>query len=232
MPFSEESIQFLFENRLQDSKLWFEEHRPRYQETVLEPLRQLVRELTPWMLQIDPQLNCEPKVGKCISRIYRDTRFSKDKSVFRDVMWVSFFRRKKLYYGMPGFFFEFSPRRLRWGCGYYQASPETMAAARELMLENSPAFLAARKAAEADPAYQQEGERYKRSCYPDQPEALRRWLDLKNLCLLTEQEDLSLLFREDLAPVLGQKFMQLRPYYAFLLQAEGRRVHRAGESDA
>lgn len=227
--FSEESLQFLLENRLQDSKLWFQENRQRYQETVLEPLRQLVRELTPWMLQIDPQLNCEPKVGKCISRIYRDTRFSRDKSVFRDVMWVSFFRRKKLYYGMPGFFFEFSPRRLRWGCGYYQASQETMAAARELMLENSPQFLAARQVAEADPAYRQEGERYKRSRYPKQPEELRRWLDLKNLCLLTEQEDLSLLFQEDLAQVLGRKFEQLNPYYTFLLQAESRRVHRAGE---
>jgi len=52
MAFSEKTLDFLFENRVMDSKAWFEAHRADYEALVLEPLRALVRELTPAMLEI------------------------------------------------------------------------------------------------------------------------------------------------------------------------------------
>ena len=80
MPITPEFFAFLVENRLHDSKPWFEAHREVYNKTVLEPLRGLVREMAPVMLTIDSELITQPAVGKTISRIFRDTRFSKDKS--------------------------------------------------------------------------------------------------------------------------------------------------------
>ena len=225
MAFSEKTLDFLFENRVMDSKAWFEERRGTYNELVLEPMRQLVRDLTPDMLEIDPYLCCEPKVGKCISRIFRDTRYSHDKHTFRDVMWVSFFRRRQLYYGMPGFFFEFSPRGLTWGCGYYQASPEAMEAIRSMILAGDRRFSAARKLLERRKDFELEDRRYKRSRYPDAPQELQDWLNLKNYCLLVHSDDVELLWSEELAEKLGESFRAMKPFYEFLMHAESQVLH-------
>lgn len=222
MAFCEKTLDFLFENRVMDSKAWFEERRGEYEALVLSPLRSLVCELTPYMLQIDPLLNCEPKVGKCISRIFRDTRYTHDKHIFRDVMWVSFFRRRKLYYGTPGFFFELSPRGLRWGCGYYQAPPETMETIRGMILSGDRCFRAVQRMLKKRADFCVEGDRYKRSRYPDAPQELQDWLNLKNFCLIVESDAMDMLWSEDLAARLGESFRAMKPFYEFLMTAEAR----------
>ena len=102
--FTTKTLDFLFENRVNNSKEWFDDHRFSYNEFVVKPLAGLVEELTPTMLKIDSSFIVEPKIDRTISRIRRDTRFSHDKSIYRDVQWISFMRNKKLYFGYPGFF--------------------------------------------------------------------------------------------------------------------------------
>ena len=116
MLFSNEALEFLYINRLNDSREWYNEHKPEYRRLIIEPMTRLIDELTPTVLSIDPELDCTPKIGRCISRLYRDTRFSKDKSLYRDVVWCTFSQRGD---ALPCFFFEFSPRCVRWGMGYY-----------------------------------------------------------------------------------------------------------------
>ena len=67
---SADSLFLLAENRFQDSKVFYEEHKPTINRTVVHPLRQLVAELTPAMLAIDPLL------GGNVSRVRRDNRFT------------------------------------------------------------------------------------------------------------------------------------------------------------
>ena len=221
MAFSERTTEFLFENRVTDSKLWFEEHRAEYEDVVLEPLRQLVRDLTPTMLEIDPFLCCEPKIGKCISRIFRDTRYTRDKHIFRDAMWISFARsRITREGGMPGYFFEVSPRGLLWGCGWYDASPEAMAILRERVLAGDRRFLASQRMLKKRPDFYLMDYRYKRSKYPQQPEELRKWLDLKNVCALTEGDVETLLPSPELAGTLARDFKAMKPLYDFLMEVQ------------
>ena len=54
-PFSQKTLDFLFENKMQDSRSWFWEHKKEYQTLVIEPLRQLVMDLSPAMLELDPE---------------------------------------------------------------------------------------------------------------------------------------------------------------------------------
>ncbi len=222
MPFSEKTLKFLFENRVVDSKTWFTEHRAEYDSLVIKPLRELVMALKPTMLEIDPLLICDPKVGRSISRIYRDTRFSNDKSIFRDVMWCVFIRDKKLYDGLPGFWFEFSPRGFRYGCGYYQASGASMDAIRTLILDDDKTFKAARRAFNKQSVFRIEDTKYKRSRYPDQPEEKREWLDQRSLCFIADSDDFDLLFSDALADKLAQDFRLLIPMYDFMMAAEAR----------
>ena len=92
---SSKAFRFLKEIRTHNEKAWFEAHRTDYERHLLEPLRDLVTDLSDFMLDIDLSFEVAPAVGKTISRIYRDTRFSKDKSPLRDCMWITFKRNTR-----------------------------------------------------------------------------------------------------------------------------------------
>ena len=47
MPFSQQSVDFLFENRLHDSREWFRDHKQTYAEQVTEPMKQLILDVAP-----------------------------------------------------------------------------------------------------------------------------------------------------------------------------------------
>lgn len=77
MAFSEKSLAFLFENRMHDSRAWYQEHKTQYQQSVAQPCKALIQQVQPYLAQIDPQISCTPR---CMSRIYRDTRFPRIKA--------------------------------------------------------------------------------------------------------------------------------------------------------
>ena len=218
MPFNDLTIKFLFENRIENSRDWFNTHKEDYRRFVVQPLAEFVTELTPTMLEIDPMFDCEPKINRTISRIYRDTRFSKDKSIFRDVAWCLFIRDKKLFHGLPGFFFELSPRGFRYGCGFYCAEPATMANLRQMILRDDSAFQKAKAAYDNQDLFVLEGESYKKTRFPDQPEELRKWLDLKDICFICNHTDFDLLFSEELAKKVANELKLLAPEYKLMLE--------------
>ncbi|MDA8210412.1 MAG: DUF2461 domain-containing protein [Clostridia bacterium] len=86
--FSKSTLDFLKNLKANNNKVWFETHKQDYQEYLLKPLKDLVMDLSSFMLSIDPYLETKPAVNKTISRIYRDTRFSKDKSPYKSTMWI------------------------------------------------------------------------------------------------------------------------------------------------
>ena len=221
--FRPQALDFLIENRIQNSKAWFAEHRPVYNEQVLTPMRELVLALTPAMLEIDPQFTVAPQVNKTIARIYRDTRFSRDKSLFRDELWITFMRNKRFWEGLPGYYFAFGPDGLFIGVGYYEASSESMNCFREMVLRREKSFQAMCRAYEKLPDFPLTSDRYKRSRYPAQPPELRFWLDLKNINFERKFTDFDLLFSPRLADVLIADFCRLQPMYDFICEIEARR---------
>lgn len=221
--FSQKTLDFLFENRLKNSKTWFEEHRGEYETYVLEPLRALVVNLTPVMLSIDPLFTVEPAVNKTISRIYRDVRFSRDKSLFRDEMWITFMRNKRFWAGLPGYYFLLGQGGFSYGFGYYEATTESMAIFRDCIMKNDRAFQKALAAYQSQTEFQLSGEKYKRSKFPGQPEEVMDWLDRKNISFDHHSNDLSTLFSPRLADELSTGFQQLKPIYDFIFLVEQKR---------
>ena len=107
--FSKESLDILKQVKINNSKIWFEKHHSEYEKYLLTPFRELVSDLTPMILSVDPDIEVRPAINKTISRIFRDTRFSKDKSLFRDTMWLVFKRPGSDWkISIPGFYFEIS----------------------------------------------------------------------------------------------------------------------------
>ena len=161
--FCPESIQFLVENRQRNSKPWFESHRNRYETLLLNPFRNLIRELTPVMLAIDPDFDLKPAINRTISRIYRDTRFSRDKSLFRDTMWLVIRRLGEDWKTTaPAFYSEISPSGYRYGMGFYEASRTVMDYIREAIDEKPQVFKKATAFLFQSDLYELNGESYKR----------------------------------------------------------------------
>lgn len=225
--FRPQTLDFLVENRIQNSREWFEAHRAVYNDYVLTPLRELVTALTPTLLEIDPEFTVTPAVNKTISRIYRDTRFSRDKSLYRDVMWITFMRRKKFWEGLPGYYFVFGPDGMEMGVGYYEATPAAMDCFRQMVLRSEPAFRRMRAAYNRQKEFTVHAERYKRTRFPDEPESARFWLDMRNIDFESRSTDFDLLFSPRLAGELARMFLNLKPMYEFICAVEARRQHEA-----
>jgi uncharacterized protein (DUF2461 family) len=96
------------------------------------------------MLGIGLSFEVSPAVGRTISRIHRDTRFSKDKSPFRDCVWIVFKRSTKDWANWSaGYFLEINCTWYRYGMGFYDAAPQVMTELRRRIDEEPKAFLKA-----------------------------------------------------------------------------------------
>lgn len=216
--FTAEALKFLFENKLNNSKEWYDGHKDIYKKYVYDPFVELVKELSPTMLEIDDKIITVP--SKLISRVRRDTRFSKDKTLYRDNVWIVFLRDKSIMATSPCFWFEISQKGSSFGIGYYGAEPSSMAKMREMIIDGHPVFKKALQCYESQKDFILGGEMYKKSKFPGQPENLRAWLDRKNIYFECVQSDFKLAFSEDLSDALKKGFKKLKPIYDFLCKAE------------
>ena len=212
--FSEEGLKFLFENKINNNKDWYDSHKNIYKEYVYNPFAQLITELAPVMLEIDSQFITIP--SKLISRVRRDTRFSKDKTLYRDNAWLVFLRDKSRMSASPCFWFEITQNGSSYGVGYYSAEPGSMGKMREMILSSHPAFISAQKCLKSQDRFVIGGDMYKKSKYPDQPEDLKTWLDRKNIYFECVQNNFKLAFSKNLPEILKKDFAYLKPIYDFL----------------
>lgn len=219
MNLTPQALDFLFENRIKDSKPWYREHKELHKQLVVEPFREFVSNMQPYIDKIDPNLSCNPKH---ISRIYRDTRFTKDKSIFRDHVWYGFMHGKELYEGYPCYYFEFSPEGFTYGCGYYKAGTKTMEAVRELVLKHDKSYLALKKLMKKHKEYIFYSNPYKKNHFPDAPEEDLPFLNIRDFAVSVNSRDFDLLFSDSkvLAEAIGNKFLEMKPIYDFLMKAE------------
>lgn len=215
MGFSNETLDFLAENRIVNSRDWFQEHKSRYRALVEAPMLALSEALAPTMEAIDPSMTLAPK--RTLSRIWKDMRYNRDGTLFRDVMWLLFRRGKGMEY--PAFFFEFSPRGFRYGVSCHAGPGSVMNCIRHWVRSDDQRYRDAQAALDALPMFSLEGERYKRSRFPDEPEEKREWLERKHLLVIHRSCAMDQLFREDLSQELTRAFESLAPVYRLFLSA-------------
>lgn len=218
MSFTQQAVDFLFENRMHDSREWFKAHKGDYQAFVIEPLTRLIGDVAPTIAKIDPMIAVDPKH---ISRLYRDARYAKD-SVFRDHVWYTFGRTRDRYMGFPGFYFSIGAAGISYGCGYYCAGPKTMQAMRELVLEGGKSYQKAQRAYSTQSVFEMFGEPYKRSKYPNESPEKQNWLNRKGFGMSFDSNDPAVMFSDGLSQRVAADFLAIKPVYDFMLAAEER----------
>lgn len=175
--FSMQAVKYFHDVVQNNSKVWYEAHKKDFEAYIKEPFYEMISELTPQMLKIDPAFITEPK--RCLARIYRDVRFSRGGSLYRNCLWLIFKRPSDNWLEIPAFFFELTEDDCSYGMGYYTAKATDMADLREYIAQNPRSFKKAVKAIEDDPLLTICGERYKRP-KPGAPVGLEEWFELKN----------------------------------------------------
>lgn len=138
--FTDDTVQFLMDLKFHNNTAYFHANHDRYVETVQTPFYEMIEALAPEMRKIDPLMETRPY--KCLSRIHRDTRFSKDKSPYRDHHWFLFRRAAEPREKCLFYYFEFGPDRLSWGLGIWGENRELMDLFRKRMRANPDGIMA------------------------------------------------------------------------------------------
>ncbi len=118
---STDLLQFLYELSQNNNKDWFERNKPRYEAVVKKPFEATVAAIIERISVFDPAYAAlTPK--DCIFRIYRDVRFSKDKTPYKNHISASFSPKgKKMDTGgdYSGFYLHIEFGSLMLGGGAY-----------------------------------------------------------------------------------------------------------------
>jgi uncharacterized protein (TIGR02453 family) len=88
--FTRETFQFFKQLGRNNYKEWMDANRERYQAAIVQPLRRLLEELTPAALNLDERFDTTGRTGANFSRINRDIRFAKDKTLYKTNMYLKF----------------------------------------------------------------------------------------------------------------------------------------------
>lgn len=209
-----ESMFLLSENKFRNSKTFYDENKEKIKQGVIVPLRQIAAALAEDMFECDEKMMLDPT--KMVSRVRRDTRFTKDKTLYRDNIWMLFMHSKKDLPYLPAFWFEVQPGSFDCGVGTYATPPRLMELYRKALCSRGDEFLQAARACENAGAVFG-GEKYgKEKSGLVNPE-LREYYSVKSCWFLRRDTDISKLEDKRAVEQARECFRQYRPMYKFLL---------------
>jgi uncharacterized protein (TIGR02453 family) len=137
--FSKETLKFLRSLKRNNNREWFQKHRCNYEQHVKQPMADLIQALHEDFQEFAPEMIASPKVSAY--RIYRDTRFTKDKSPYKTHVAAVFPRSGLSKHEGAGFYFHIATDELLIGGGLYMPFPEDLNAVRSHIVENPTRFL-------------------------------------------------------------------------------------------
>jgi uncharacterized protein (TIGR02453 family) len=131
-------LNFLKQLKRNNRREWFEKHRDVFDTARLE-FENLVFDLTESIARFDPAVG-QPEPRDCIFRIYRDVRFSKDKSPYKTHFGAVLGPKGRKTQG-PLYYIHVSPGDNFFGGGVYQPPPDQLDALRHHALTHAESFL-------------------------------------------------------------------------------------------
>jgi uncharacterized protein (TIGR02453 family) len=134
--FTRKTFRFLRDLSENNDREWFQANKERYEEDVKGPALEFIRDFSEPLKTLSPHFKADPRAnGGSLFRIYRDTRFSKDKSPYKTFTGIQFRHDRGKDAHTPGFYLHLEPRQCFVGLGIWHPDGKTLRKLREGLVE-------------------------------------------------------------------------------------------------
>lgn len=138
--FPPEGIVFLKDLARNNRREWFQPRKELFDARVRGPMLEVVEQVNSALAGFAPEYVTEPE--KAVYRLYRDTRFSSDKTPYKTHVAAVFNRRGLAKHCGAGFYFSISPKEIEVAGGVYMPGSEQLFAIRKHITANYEEFRA------------------------------------------------------------------------------------------
>ncbi|MEQ1532641.1 MAG: DUF2461 domain-containing protein [Sideroxydans sp.] len=157
--FTKQTFAFLTALEANNDREWFTAHQQEYEDCVRTPALDFISDMSNEMPAISRHFLAQPKkVGGSLMRVYRDTRFSKDKTPYKTNIGIQFRHEIGKDIHAPGYYLHIAPSGCFIGAGLWHPDADTLFKIREGLVQNSDAWLAARDEATFKKHFQLDGD--------------------------------------------------------------------------
>lgn len=139
--FPKDFFAFFNELKKNNNRDWFALNKSRYQESVVNPMGKFIRSMAPQLKAISPFYTADPRAhGGSMFRIYRDTRFSKDKTPYKTHAACHFRHENGRDAHAPGFYVHIETDRISIGGGIWRPPARALGLIRDFIADNPSAW--------------------------------------------------------------------------------------------
>jgi uncharacterized protein (TIGR02453 family) len=219
--FPREGIDFMKRLKRNNNRPWFEKHKDEYETLVKLPMQSLIAALQPHFEMFAPEFDIHPK--KSLFRIYRDVRFSKDKTPYKTHVAAHFvLRGKPKGVEGSGYYLHIEPGEVFLGGGVYMPDGDQLKKIRTAIAAQPDRFLSILEQGQFKKTFKRlQGEKLQRvpqGYKPDHPMA--EWLKYKQFFIWVEWNE-ARSYRGKFVTDVAEVFKAATPLVRFLNEAMG-----------
>ncbi len=218
--FTQKTFDFLSKLAANNSRDWFLENKPVYEETIRIPALNFIADFANELAIISPHFTALPKkVGGSLMRANRDIRFGKDKRPYKTNIGIQFRHEVGKDIHAPGFYLHIENGECFVGVGIWRPGSKALGKIRDAIVEKSDAWIAIREDKNFHRHFALEGDALKnapRGYVKDHPliKDLKR-KDFIAIASISEKEVTS----KKLLSLVTERFSQATPLMSYLCKA-------------
>ena len=218
--FKSTAVGFLQELSENNNRNWFTQNKHRYEEDVLTPAFNYISAMSEPLANISPHFTAIPKrIGGSLMRIYRDTRFSKDKTPYKTNIGIQFRHQLAKDVHSPGYYLHIAPDEIFIGIGTWRPPSDALLKIRENIVKYPKKWLTVCNNKDFQKKYELTGDKLKTAPrgFPKDHELINdlRWKDF----IAVRNLDLSNIQNENFIEESSELFKSATPYMKFLCDA-------------
>ena len=139
--FGPATVRFLEDLEDNNNRAWFQANKHRYESDVLEPALDFIGAMGPLLSGVSDCFTAIPKrMGGSLMRVYRDTRFSRDKTPYKTNIGIQFRHERGRDVHAPGYYLHIETTGCFLGAGMWRPEPAALKAIRERIAERPDAW--------------------------------------------------------------------------------------------
>ena len=143
--FTKATFKFLDELSANNNRAWFEANKPRYESLVREPALDFIEAMEPALKTFAPNFRAEPrKMGGSLMRVFRDTRFSRDKTPYKTNIGIQFRHALGKDIHAPGFYVHIATDECFFAVGCWHPESDALGQIRDLIVKKPEKWFSAR----------------------------------------------------------------------------------------